>query len=107
MDGAFEGVNEIGETTIVKLLNTNIITIIESNYDEVKKEYDKKCSEDYKKYLEIEKRRRETFYHSKDKKEKTEKETKEDAENVETEPLKLEDEKQETHGFLYRLFHRT
>jgi len=90
MKGAFKGTDNNGETTVIKLLDTDIITIIESNYDEVKSEYDAKSSEDYNEYLEREKIRRKKFY-----------DTKKDSE---VEPLEMEDQKK--HGFLYRLFHR-
>lgn len=51
MDGTFGGVDTLGKTTVVTLLDTDIITIIESDYEEVKILYDKKCSDDYDSYL--------------------------------------------------------
>ena len=87
MDGTFSGVDTLGKTTVVTLLNTDIITIIESDYEEVKILYDKKCSDDYDSYL----------------KEIAAKEAKE---AIEVEGKPEETETQKRRGFWYRLFHR-
>lgn len=87
MDGTFSGVDTLGKTTVVTLLNTDIITIIESDYEGVKILYDKKCSDDYDSYL----------------KEIAAKEAKE---AIEVEGKPEETETQKRRGFWYRLFHR-
>lgn len=87
MDGTFSGVDTLGKTTVVTLLDTDIITIIESDYEEVKILYDKKCSDDYDSYL----------------KEIAAKEAKE---AIEVEGKPEETETQKRRGFWYRLFHR-
>ena len=87
MDGTFSGVDTLGKTTVVTLLDTDIITIIESDYEEVKIFYDKKCSDDYDSYL----------------KEIAAKEAKE---AIEVEGKPEETETQKRRGFWYRLFHR-
>lgn len=84
MDGTFSGVDTLGKTTVVTLLNTDIITIIESDYEEVKILYDKKRSDDYDSYL----------------KEIAAKEA------IEVEGKPEETETQKRRGFWYRLFHR-
>jgi len=83
MDGTFSGVDTLGKTTVVTLLDTDIITIIESDYEEVKIFYDKKCSDDYDSYL----------------KEIAAKEATDEGKPKETENQKRRD-------FWYRLFHR-
>jgi hypothetical protein len=90
MDGTFSGVDTLGKTTVVTLLDTDIITIIESDYEEVKILYDKKCSDDFDSYLkEI---------------------AAEEAIEVEGKPeeteTRKETETQKRRGFWYRLFHR-
>lgn len=61
MDGTFSGVDTLGKTIVVKLLDTDIITIIESDYEEVKSKYDEKCSDDYDSYLAKERERRKAY----------------------------------------------
>ena len=87
MDGAFSGVDTLGKTTVVTLLDTDIITIIESDYEEVKIFYDKKCSDDYDSYLVREHKRRKAY----------EEKQKQEEENHNEEKRR---------GFWYRLFHR-
>ena len=69
MNGVFSGVDSNGKETVIKLLDTDVITIIESDYPEVKENYDKKCADDYKLYIEGEKARREYYEQSKAEKE--------------------------------------
>ena len=90
MDGTFSGVDTLGKTTVVTLLDTDIITIIESDYEEVKIFYDKKCSDDYDSYLKYLK----------------EIAAKEAKEAIEVEGKPEETETQKRRGFWYRLFHR-
>lgn len=106
MNGVFSGVDSNGKETVIKLLDTDVITIIESDYPEVKENYDKKCADDYKLYTEREKARREYYEQSKAEKEKRESEERQARAKEEeyARAKRLEAEKQ--HGFLYRLFHR-
>lgn len=90
MDGIFSGIDTLGKTTVVTLLDTDIITIIESDYEEVKILYDKKCSDDYDSYLSYLK----------------EIAAKEAKETIEVEGKPEETETQKRRGFWYRLFHR-
>ena len=99
MVGAFRGFDSNGKETIIKLLDTDIITIIESDYSVVKNDYDKKCADDYKLYLEHEKARREEHERNRTEKEKTKEPEKEKVKEPEAEMCSRR-------GFWYRLFHR-
>lgn len=96
MDGIFRGIDSNGETTVIKLRDTDIITIIESDYEEVKRKYDKKCSDDFKLYSEREKKHREEFEKCKEQKTQEEEARRNAAKAGE----------QRQHGFWYRLCHR-
>lgn len=105
MDGIFRGVDSNGETIVIKLCDTDIITIIESDYEEVKRKYDKNCSDDFKLYSEREKKHREEFekymaQRAQEEKHNTNKKEEEARKNV----AKAEEQRQR--GFWYRLFHR-
>lgn len=92
MDGTFSGVDSFGKTTVVTLLDTDIITIIESDYEEVKILYDKKCSDDYDSFLEGERISRKAY---------------EEGQKQEIDYGKPEEtETPKRRGFWYRLFHR-
>lgn len=93
MVGAFRGFDSNGKETIIKLLDTDIITIIESDYLVVKDDYDKKCADDYELYLKHEKARREEYEQYRAEKEK-EKEKEPDTKIC------------SRRGFWYRIFHR-
>lgn len=99
MVGAFRGFDSNGKETIIKLLDTDIITIIESDYLVVKDDYDKKCADDYNLYLEQEKARREEHERNRTEKEKSKEPEKEKVKEPET-------EMSSRRGFWYRLFHR-
>ena len=118
MNGVFSGTDSNGKETVIKLLDTDVITIIESDYPEVKENYDKKCADDYKLYTERENaylaeeaRKTEealSKYYEQSKAEKEKRESEERQARAKEEEYarakRLEAEKQ--HGFLYRLFHR-
>lgn len=115
MDGTFSGVDTLGKTTVVTLLNTDIITIIESDYEEVKILYDKKCSDDYDSYLAKERERSKAYEEKQKQKKEKQSSAKEIAskiantkniEAIEVEGKPEETETQKWRGFWYRLFHR-
>lgn len=110
MDGTFSGVDTLGKTTVVTLLNTDIITIIESDYEEVKILYDKKCSDDYDSYLAKERERSKAYEEKQKQEEEKQSSAKEIAEEeeeaIEVEGKPEETETQKRRGFWYRLFHR-
>ena len=115
MDGTFSGVDTLGKTTVVTLLNTDIITIIESDYEEVKILYDKKCSDDYDSYLAKERERSKAYEEKQKQKKEKQSSAKEIAERIaniknieaiEVEGKSEETETQKRRGFWYRLFHR-
>ena len=113
MDGTFSGVDTLGKTTVVTLLDTDIITIIESDYEEVKILYDKKCSDDYDSYLVRERIRRKAYEERQKQEEEKQSPAKEitteeaiEVEGKEVEEKPEETETQKRRGFWYRLFHR-
>lgn len=108
MDGTFSGVDTLGKTTVVTLLNTDIITIIESDYEEVKILYDKKCSDDYDSYLAKERERSKAYEEKQKQKKEKQSSAKEitEEEAIEVEGKSEETETQKRRGFWYRLFHR-
>ena len=115
MDGTFSGVDTLGKTTVVTLLNTDIITIIESDYEEVKILYDKKCSDDYDSYLAKERERSKAYEEKQKQKKEKQASAKEIAERIanirnieaiEVEGKSEETETQKRRGFWYCLFHR-
>lgn len=108
MRGAFSGVDNNGAATVIKLLDTDVITIIESDYSEVKSNYQKKCSDDIALYYDRERKRRESYEKHKAQKEKEESEKRKAKEKEEEENRikQIEAEEQKRRGFWYRLFHR-
>ena len=115
MDGTFSGVDTLGKTIVVTLLDTDIITIIESDYEEVKSKYDEKCSDDYDSYLAKERERCKAYEERQKQEEEKQSSAKEIAakivntkniEAIEVEGKPEETETQKRRGFWYRLFHR-
>lgn len=106
MRGAFSGVDNNGETTVIKLLDTDVITIIESDYSEVKSKYHKKCADDIALYYDRERKRRESYEKSKARRKEEESKKRKEKEEEENRIKQIEAEKQKQHGFWYRLFHR-
>lgn len=106
MRGAFSGVDNNGETVVIKILDTDVITIIESDYSEVKSKYQKKCSDDIKLFYDRERKRKESYEKFKAQRKEEESKKRKEKEEEENRIKQIEAEKQKRCGFWYRLFHR-